>query len=389
MLNDIFFIHVPKCQGTTLNGLLAAPYSAEQCVTSEQLDTFSILFTDANQISHYNYIGGHYPNWLHGAKFPNKDRMLVVRDPLKRFKSLLKHGHRDVAFRGNLPELWRSNKPLSVFKNKEKLAAWINGSSVAGYCSSSDLSRFTSVEAFYADTMDQIKQFEYLISDLDFNDYFLDLAFKLNMPPLEDVPNMRASKMYAGQDVPVTKGLDEASLKKYIPGEYELYEHVVEASAAAKPTRPNYDRWQAKYHKYWRNQKKSDFFCFTADMPFKGYGWYPRSNFDLKDKGVKYKYGLKFDPSGAFMDIPLDPQMKSLGGVLFSVDPVLMQYFKVAVNGVPAVLNWPVSSMHKLHFFSIELGAEHVGAPYSRIEFSYDGPDLPPGDVFLLEMLAH
>ncbi|WP_409433218.1 hypothetical protein ACJ3XI_01595 [Litorimonas sp. RW-G-Af-16] len=389
MQDDLFFIHVPKCQGTTLSGMIAASHTAAASVTSEQVDLFTILFSPATDIARYKYIGGHYPNWFHQAKFPNKHRMIVVRDPLKRFKSIMKHGHRDAAFQGHLTELWKTDKPLNVFKDKNKLALWLKGASVASYCASAALPTFASVEAFYENTMAQIDQFEHLISDLDFDDYFLNIAFQLNMPPLENVPNIRSSKIYAEEAIPKFKGLDAATLKKYIPGEYELYDRVVAASSKSKPTRPNYEQWQKKYNQYWRTKTRSDYICFTPDMAFKGYGWYPRRNLSLESEGIHFKFGLQFDQSGAFLDLPLDTNMKTIRGMIYCVDPIIKEGFKVMINGVTAAVTWPISSIGSVHSFSVQLSRELLGDLYTRVELSYEDATTVTADVFLLELLAH
>ena len=386
--DHLFFIHVPKCQGTTLNSLFSASLPAERALTSEQQDLFSILFSEASAMNEYRYIGGHFPNWLHIAKFPNKKLIVVVRDPVKRFNSILKHGFRDVAFRGHLPELWETNKPLTVFKNIAKRNLWINVASAGSYCASSDLPKFSSVDGFYEDVFSQIEKFDYLIADTDFDNYFLDFAFKLNMPPIEAAPVMRPSANYESNTLEF-KEVSAKELKKYFPWEFDLYDRVKKKSESQSPVRPKLDVWKKNYEEYWRTMDRSNFYCFSADMPIKGYGWYPRANLNLVHIGVHYKYGIKFEGSGAFVDIPLGPEMKNLRGAIFCEDAGLPQQLKITLNSKSCKINWPISIVKNVISFSIDLNSENVGDLYTRVEIEYNGETKILSDVFLLELLAH
>jgi len=134
----IFFNHVPKCAGTSINELFCRPIHKSAAGRPPFVRAEEVCFMDGKRVDAFQFIGGHLPHRLAARRFQDWSLLTVIRQPWKRFISLTRHIMREQQRGKKIPphqteflELLSSGQQQQAL---EQTAGWYpTSSSIASY----------------------------------------------------------------------------------------------------------------------------------------------------------------------------------------------------------------------------------------------------------------
>lgn len=102
LTTPIYFNHIPKCAGTTLNELLARAFSLGSVAIEPFIDSRTLYTADYRTFGNFELVGSHFPHWAAMKRMPTCSKLTVLRQPWSRFQALCRHIKRDHRLRGVL-----------------------------------------------------------------------------------------------------------------------------------------------------------------------------------------------------------------------------------------------------------------------------------------------
>jgi hypothetical protein len=87
----LYFNHVPKCAGTSLNELLSRSLHRSTLGVEPFVPALNLYNLDATRLDGLMLVGSHFPHWAAARRLPGWSTLTVVRKPWPRFLSLTRH----------------------------------------------------------------------------------------------------------------------------------------------------------------------------------------------------------------------------------------------------------------------------------------------------------
>lgn len=87
----LYFNHVPKCGGTTLNEVLSRGLHRDQVGVEPFVPVDDIYTMRAERFDRLALIGSHIPHWVAARRFAGWTRLTMLREPWQRFQALCRH----------------------------------------------------------------------------------------------------------------------------------------------------------------------------------------------------------------------------------------------------------------------------------------------------------
>jgi hypothetical protein len=87
----LYFNHVPKCAGTSLNEVLTRGLHRTQIGIEPFVSALHLYNLDAAALDRLMIVGSHFPHWAAARRLPEWSTLTVLRDPWSRFQALTRH----------------------------------------------------------------------------------------------------------------------------------------------------------------------------------------------------------------------------------------------------------------------------------------------------------
>ncbi|KIT15148.1 Sulfotransferase family protein [Jannaschia aquimarina] len=195
----VIYLHIPKCGGTTMHGLLTQWYGKEN-VHSERFNR--LYHAPAADLAHSLVFSGHYDFYSTQFVPGNTFRLSFLRDPMERLISLY-HFHRahspEIVERNNLVlARWAQENDIDAYFSDERVRAHASiDNTMARHFSNipqvphaglGDISdRHASIEQMYVQAKANIELFD-LVGFMDLYDESVGLlADMLNKPTIDEI----------------------------------------------------------------------------------------------------------------------------------------------------------------------------------------------------------
>lgn len=87
----LYFNHVPKCAGTSLNELLSRSLHRSALGVDPFVSALELYTLDASRLDRLRLVGSHFPHWAAMRRLAGWSTLTVLRRPWPRFQSLVRH----------------------------------------------------------------------------------------------------------------------------------------------------------------------------------------------------------------------------------------------------------------------------------------------------------
>jgi hypothetical protein len=87
----LYFNHVPKCAGTSLNEVLSRNLHRSELGIEPFTQALHVYNLDGAALDRLMVVGSHFPHWAAARRLPDWCRMTVLREPWSRFQALSRH----------------------------------------------------------------------------------------------------------------------------------------------------------------------------------------------------------------------------------------------------------------------------------------------------------
>lgn len=87
----LYFNHVPKSAGTSLNELLSRSLPRAALGVEPFVPAIELYTLDAERLDRLALVGSHFPHWAAARRLPGWSALAVLREPWARFQSLTRH----------------------------------------------------------------------------------------------------------------------------------------------------------------------------------------------------------------------------------------------------------------------------------------------------------
>ncbi len=87
----LYFNHVPKCAGTSLNEVFCRGLHRDQLGVEPFVTAVELYTLRASRFDRLAFVGSHVPHWVAARRLPDWTFVTVLREPWSRFQALCRH----------------------------------------------------------------------------------------------------------------------------------------------------------------------------------------------------------------------------------------------------------------------------------------------------------
>src|SRR5207302_5488101 len=87
----IYFNHVPKCAGTSLNELLSRSLHRDQLGVEPFYSVTELYTLRSERFDRLALVGSHVPHWVAARRLNGWTKLTILREPWSRFQALCRH----------------------------------------------------------------------------------------------------------------------------------------------------------------------------------------------------------------------------------------------------------------------------------------------------------
>ncbi len=325
---QIFFVHIPKCAGTSLGERLAKQVDESLVIRASDFPHNELVNVPAERFAQARYMGGHYAEAYRRKFMPNSQAITGLRDPVKRLKSSIMHGARGVRFRGWMAPLFETHDQ-SFLMTEEARRNFLSHTSQIMYLlpnAQADLTEdFQLEDSALEKACETLRNCACVYTDESFDEFSRRLGGLFYDPPVERTERLNT----ASNKEQWIEDLDFAEIANHLcPWDLHVYKEAERRAAETlaalgEPTSPEqYAAWWQK-----RPQQKRVTVDFGAPYKSQGLGIRRKIPYGLSSF-INSRRMVELAEDAAFIDIrrPENPQKLTMwlsGGECFTNPPVL------------------------------------------------------------------
>jgi hypothetical protein len=337
---DLFFNHVPKCAGTSIGTLLESAYPADTVLTSRLVSPAVIRTISDDELARHRLIWGHFTD-LARRRSPGRYNVVTLRDPWKRFRSILRHALRE---RGGQWRNFRAVEPYAETLDP-KLLETPEFKRVAGVLPSYTHLSPTTRENARATPRERVDEaiaaldaYDLIITDDTIDTCAGHLADMLGLPPIVAAPRHNAANAWPDSLRADPPREHEPLLGEHHALDSEFYAIARERSLkqAAEVARPLEERTQRYLERLAARSTKREWTLDWAE-PVCAAGWSARVPPGIVRDNDKETL-CQIAGSSAFIDAPVVSSGKLAIDLVMSASDEARGNLEITIDG--AAVAW-------------------------------------------------
>lgn len=325
---QIFFVHIPKCAGTSLGERLAKQVDEKLVIRSSEFPHNELVRLPRQRFEEARYMGGHFAEVYRRTYMPTSQAITGLRDPVKRLKSLIMHGARGQRFRGWMAPLYEHQDPNFLLTDESRRNFLVHVSQVAYLLPNgiADLTPEVSLsDAALEAAVDTLRNCACVYTDETFDEFSQRLGGLFVDPPVERTERLNT----ASNKEQWIEDLDMAKLANHLsPWDVHVYneaEKRAEETLAAfgPPTSAE------QYSAWWSQQPQTERVAVDFGSPYKSQGLGIRRKIPYGfSHVVNSRRMVELAENVAYVDLrrPAKPSKMTMwmaGGECFTNPPIL------------------------------------------------------------------
>jgi hypothetical protein len=225
----IFFNHVTKTAGTMVQTVLEQCAPHDRILSSQwrqELGAEQIHLLRHNYLTQFEIVMGHFGESVRRTYFPDHLSVIVFRDPVKRFQSLLYHTLRDPISFG--PMHYFKDDLAGKLRGETAREEWLEASQVSFLCpvfsTGLPVSKWLAAHKSF---LDILNDYDIVLTERGLSQGLSLLLALFGRSPLRQTPQVNARANFLQGDVAFPPDLS-AQLREIGPEEFALYEAAID-----------------------------------------------------------------------------------------------------------------------------------------------------------------
>ncbi len=269
---QIFFIHIPKCAGTSLNERLAKQVDEDLVIRSSEHPIATMAEEPKELFTKARLMSGHFPEVVRRMYMPEAQAITGLRDPVKRLRSLVAHGARGIRFRGWMAPFY-DDHDVSFLQTKEAQYKFTLRTSQLAYLTPESLAIRPMDSEFVTDqdikdAIATLQNCACVYTDESFDKFSRALGGLFCDPPVEKTERLNTAK----KKEPWLEAIDFEALAAHLcPWDVYVYREAERRAAetlAALGSPTNAEEYAA----WWQDKPQLDQFTVDFGAPYKSHG---------------------------------------------------------------------------------------------------------------------
>ncbi|MEQ8822811.1 MAG: hypothetical protein RIC14_00380 [Filomicrobium sp.] len=325
---QIFFVHIPKCAGTSLGERLAKQVDEKLVIRSSEYPHDKLAALSAEHFSKVRYMGGHYAEVYRRTYVPSSQAITGLRDPVKRLRSIVRHGARGQRFRSWMAPLYETQDPNFLMTDESRRNFLLHASQVI-YLLPNALADLTpeyglSDEAFEK-ANETLRNCACVYTDESFDEFSRKLGGLFNDPPIERAERLNSApnKEQWIEDLDFVKIADHLC-----PWDVHVYELAQQRAAETLAALGN-STSPEQYAAWWQKQPQNKQVAVDFGAPYKSQGLGIRRKIPYGlSHVVKSRRMVELAENNAYIDVRRPKNSRKLtlwltGGECFDNPPAI------------------------------------------------------------------
>lgn len=388
----IYLNHIPKCGGTAFSSLIEERFRLDEILSAPRLIATNMLSnTERNAVLYLpdaimaetGLITGHIGEGLRG-RLPDVYSVVLLREPIARFRSMFRHHLRDrnafsnlstvVGTDGELIDasvgLLRALRPLSMLSFLTPQWSHFEDSA-------------TSMHEHMGSALAALETYDIVVTEETF-DFFADFL-RLVLGAAPDRVRIRLNEG-GNTSEPGFSSEVESAIRAELPEEFVLYQRAVERSRQIK-SRVEADVHHALHEARGRIARKQSHWRLDWREPQLCGGWSERRSVAIPE--LSRLWGRIMLGGTAFVEAPLASGRHSIRMTTWFSEPFEPSRLRVHCNGTPVntIAEFPEPQNESLVILKGDCRVADRPS-WSRLTFEYDRRESLRNEAWLIEMVV-
>ena len=327
---QIFFIHIPKCAGTSLNERLAKQVDEDLVIRSSEHPIATMAEEPKELFTKARLMSGHFPEVVRRMYMPEAQAITGLRDPVKRLRSLIAHGARGVRFRNWMAPFYE-DQDVSFLQTKEAQYKFTLRTSQLAYLTPESLAVRPMDGAYVTDqdikdAIETLQNCACVYTDESFDKFSRALGGLFCDPPVEKTERLNTAR----KKEPWLEAIDFEALAAHLcPWDVELYREA-ERRAAETLAALGSPTTAEDYAAWWQDKPQLDRIAVDFGSPYKSHGLGIRRKIPYEGlaETVNSRRMVELAEDSAYLDLrrPKNPTQMTMwlaGGECYDNPPVM------------------------------------------------------------------